>query len=342
MRIPSAAGPLAPAFMDDSANFHAAPVHQPMSTMPHHNQLDLLPDSSSFLDYNSDHRTNHLDGTELNESSARDHTSFDDHDDRDVPDSFDTFASFPNQVDLNMEPKRDLPTPPAPLSEKPLLPNISFGSGSNLQALPPKPRPAPSVVDDDDGGLDIPVRFSVTPAAGHALRDLQRASITAANELANSIRLMSQEPRHGSLEEADALSQRTHSTPSQGMRDGGGGGGNNSCQKLQGQLMLRSRLFRRWNLRYATVVNQAYFGPVLLLFRPDKPLFQSAFTLKSSKMIALTHSKVTEHEKPRKHNNGLIYMFDLTTSQRTYTFACTDLKTRSLWVTNLSSQPPPM
>lgn len=219
----------------------------------------------------------------------------------------------------------------------PIFPLRNGNAGNVGTALPPTVRPTPAIVDDDDGGLDIPVRISATPAAGHALRDLQRASITAATELANSIRLMSQQPNHGSVEEA--LSERTHSSPSQGVRAASGNG--NSTHKLQGQLMLRSRLFRRWNLRYATVVNQAYFGPVLLLFRPDsKPLFQSSFTLKSSKMIALSHCTVTMQEAPRKHHNGLVHLFDLTTSQRTYTFACTDIKTRSLWATNLSSPPP--
>lgn len=300
-----------------------------MSTLPNPNQLDLLPDSSSFLDFNDDDRLKPIENIHSADTSAAGNVSYED------PDSFDTFASLPNQVELNTDPPQEAPTPPSDQNEKPLFPTLSFHDDVSHKPTPAPPcRSQDAANEGEDGGLDVPARISATPAANRAMRDLQRASITAANELANSIRLMSQQKEDP---QPPVLSERTHSTPSRGAQPAA----RKSIQKLQGQLLLRSRLFRRWNQRYATVVNQAYFGPVLLLFRPEsKPMFQASFTLKSSKMIALEHSTVTVQEEPRKHNSGLVYMFCLTTSQRTYTFACNDAKTRSTWVANLSSSPP--
>lgn len=319
-------------------------------TLPHPDQLDILPDSSSFLDFNDDHRLAHsgpaVDPIHPHAStSAVNRGSFDDPDDEenggtgedDAADSFDTFASLqPNQA----QPIPDQPQPHSmphhaaalrlscsDSTEKPEFPSLSFHSTDNSG------KPGVSNDGDEDGGLDVSACLSSSPDANRAMRDLQRASITAANELANSIRLMSQQAD-------DTVSPLPGNTgPAHPLR--------HPADRLQGQLFLRSRIFRRWNVRYGTIVNQSYFGQVLLLFRSDAakqrqqqappPPQAAALKLKSSKMIALGRAEVAVQDEPRKHSSGQLYIFSLTTSERTYTFACNDSKTRSLWVSTLSS-----
>lgn len=304
--------------------------------------LDFLPDSSSFLDFNDDHRIAPLEPQGVPPmplSSVNDNSSFPDED----GDSFDTFASLPTHSEVAItNGLSDQPVageglvrtsnPSAhgashKVSQKPMFPHLS------------RTAPAPRTEhDDEDGGLDVPDGLATSPAASRAMRDLQRASITAAHELAQSIRFMHEE---NGLNEDLAPEGPVHGEHIPKPLPPVGGAtlpGQGDTKKLQGQLLLRSRLFRRWNLRYVTVIQQAYFGPVLLLFRPDsKPIFQSAFSLKSSKMVALAHAKVSMQEAPRKHNGSAIHLFDLTTSHRTYTFACMDPESRTHWVANLSS-----
>lgn len=301
--------------------------------------LDFLPDSSSFLDFNDDHRLAPLDPQGLPPmpmSSVNDNSSFPDED----GDSFDTFASLPthSEAAITSNPPvvgEGLVRTSSPsvhgtshkVSQKPMFPNLSFTAPASRTEH-----------DDEDGGLDVPDGLATSPAASRAMRDLQRASITAAHELAQSIRFMHEE--NGLNEDLVPGGPAPVEPISKPLPSVGGATlpGQGDTKKLQGQLLLRSRLFRRWNLRYVTVIQQAYFGPVLLLFRPDsKPIFQSAFSLKSSKMVALAHAKVSMQEAPRKHNGSVIHLFDLTTSHRTYTFACMDPESRTHWVANLSS-----
>lgn len=313
----------------------------PAPPLPSAHPLDLLPDSSSFLDFNDDHRLAPLDPQgvpPLPVPSVHDNSSFPDED----GDSFDTFESLPTRTEANMANAINPPVAGEGL-ERTSTPSVHVAShsGSQKTMFPNLSFTAPSLRtehDEEDGGLDVPDDFATSPAASRAMRDLQRASITAAHELAQSIRLMHEEgginvdhsprgPVHPEPTSKDASAAGDAAAPSQG--DG---------NKLQGQLLLRSRLFRRWNLRYVTVIQQAYFGPVLLLFRPDsKPIFHSAFSLKSSKMVALAHAKVSMQEAPKKHNGSVIHLFDLTTSHRTYTFACMDPESRTRWVSNLST-----
>lgn len=311
----------------------------PAPPLPSAHPLDLLPDSTSFLDFNDDHRLAPLDPPQGLPalSSVQDNSSFPDED----GDSFDTFASLPTRSEAAMPGATAHPqvigeglgriSAPSTHDDRNAGQNPTF---RNLSFAPASPR---LDHDDEDGGLDVPDGFAASPGASRAMRDLQRASITAAHELAQSIRLMHEEaatstdPGPGAPIRAEPASKGFPASGSPAVM--GRGDGN----KLQGQLLLRSRLFRRWNLRYVTVIQQAYFGPVLLLFRPDsKPLFQT-FALKSSKMVALAHAKVSMQEAPRKHNGSVIHLFDLTTSHRTYTFACLDPESRTQWVANLSS-----
>lgn len=298
----------------------------PTPSLPPPHPLDLLSDSTSFLDFNDDHRLTPLDPSQTAPLSSTNDNSED-------ADSFDTFASLPTHPHLSIAPGAAM----SPIAAEGVHPASPRGQESQhrdraIHDLSFSARSPQIDHDDEDGGLDVPDDFATSPAASRAMRDLQRASVTAANELAQSIRLMSHQDS-GNPNTTGSVQGRSKSI-GKGVPTALGG----DCNKLQGQLLLRSRFFRRWNLRYATVIQQAYFGPVLLLFRPDsKPVFQSAFSLKSSKMVALAHAKVITHDAPRKYNGNAVHVFDLTTSHRTYTFACTELASRTHWVDNLSS-----
>lgn len=262
--------------------------------------LKFLPQSSSFLDFNDDERLTPLEPTEKGDGVWSNMT-FDD------ADSFDTFGS--SSPDLTpTEPETtpakdddDAPRPDSKESEKPDYPDMTANHRKKDEA-------------EEDGALDVPTAMAGRPGAEGALRDLQRASITAGKELANNLKLM-----HTKKE--DALSARL-STRRSGV------------SKVQGELLLRSRIFRRWNLRYASIVHQGYYGAVLLLFRPEQKGLAGVMAMKNSKMIALTESSARLVEN--KRSNGL-YLFELRTSQRSYRFGCKSREGRDFWMRHLES-----
>lgn len=274
--------------------------HSRRLTATEASQLNFLPSSSSFLDFNDDDRLSPLQGDETTTAQSEESKgvfggmSFDD------ADSFDTFGTLATDRDVNQvaaAPKIDGIRPGSDESEKPLFPNMSFKKG------------APAADDDEDGTLDVPRRLTHRPGAAGALKDLQRASITAGKEIASSLRMMGEQEQNS----------RTRSQK-------------NSVSKVQGDLMVRSRIFRRWNLRYASIVHQKVFGAVLLLFRPEGRGL-GGITLRSSKMIALAESSVRKVEGSGRKQAE--FMFELKTSQRTYVFACSDAVGRDFWLQNL-------
>lgn len=278
-------------------------------------RLSFLPESTSFLDFDEDERLAGLgdDTTTEGRSEATSKgpsgwtdMSFDE------PDTFETFGAPSKDLKLAVDLKEDLPEGEGPRpgsneSEKPAFPMMSFTKKKANQSLD----------DDEDGTLDVPNRFTRRPGAEGALRELQRASVTAGNEIAASLRLM------GNCERS------TQPVEEATTREG-------KVSKVQGDLLLRSRIFRRWNLRYASIIQQGYFGSVLLLFRSDsKGGVGGVFALKSSKMIALAEASARRVDNTRRGGNT--FMFELKTSQRTYMFACNDEEGREFWLKNLSS-----
>ncbi len=235
------------------------------------------------------------------------------------PDTFDTFGS------LNMDEEGDkcsfaeFETPEKNIGA---LPGLSDTAGSDKPIFPemaPFPdtqtlsrRPTNASEEEDDGDVfDVPKDMMTGTGGGKALRELQCASVTAGNELAAQVREMA------SKEEANAMARERIS-------------------RAQGELELRSRFFRRWNTRYASIVDHAYFGAVLFLFRHDsKASRQGTIALKNSKMIVLADSTVRELDGFRK--NGPPSLFELKTAQRKYVFACLDDEQRSYWLDNLTS-----
>lgn len=317
MRVPRASMPVCNDNVDHSAR--SSFRHSKRLGDREKSDLNFLPKSSSFLDFDDDSRLTPLESSEhgggnngatAQVPSAWTDMSFDE------PDSFDTFATLPKDLKPARELKASIPAPAngdaerpgSDESEKPLFPVMSFSKKNGPQRQ--------EVEDDDDGTLDVPNRFTRRPGAEKALRDLQRASVTAGNEISANLRKMSN--AHDKVERATTKEDK--------------------ISRVQGDVLLRSRIFRRWNLRYASIVHQGYFGKVLLLFRPDSKGGISptgTFALKSSKMIALAESSVKKVDNSRKA--GSDFMFELKTSQRTYTFACNNEEGRDFWVKNLSS-----
>jgi hypothetical protein len=166
--------------------------------------------------------------------------------------------------------------------------------------------------EDDDGAIfDGPAAMmNGVPDIEPALRDLQRASIKAGHELAIVAFGASTAQRKG-VPPADRVS------------------------RAQGELSLRSRILRRWNSRFASVVDHAYFGAVLFLFCLDaKETKRGGLALKNSKMIVLADTHVQEVDVRRR--SRVSYLLELRTAQRRYVFCCDDERQRNYWVSNLT------
>lgn len=277
-------------------------------------RFKCLPRSSSFMDFHDGQSLAPLD--DEGDTKSRDTPgvwsgmSFED------ADSFDTFGTLPSNSNLSLEHKQEpiMPTPaanatsPRPISdesEKPIFPAIP------LHRNKPEDRPIKKHGDEEeDGTLDVPRGLVHQPGAQGALRDLQRASVTAGNEIATSLRLIGDAQQKNGVSEAKKK----------------------SLSRVQGDILLRSRIFRRWNVRYASIIHQGYFGAVLLLFRPEQRSTLGGIALRNSKMIALTETSVRKVENAKRPKP---YMFELKTSQRTYTFACNEESGRDFWMSKL-------
>lgn len=173
---------------------------------------------------------------------------------------------------------------------------------------------------DEEDPLDIPERLSRNPSTMKALVDLQRASARVGDELL-----------------------RSSNDPVAGVRDARFAGGvplpmsNNAARisRAQGELHLRGRFFRRWNHRYASVVDHAFFGAVLFLFKHDARGLRSGKTaLKNSSMIILADSRVSIADGKRKDMDNVL--FQLYTAKRKYLFAAPDPKKREYWIDHLT------
>ena len=166
---------------------------------------------------------------------------------------------------------------------------------------------------DEEDALDMPVRLSRNPSTMCALADLERASARVGDEL---LRISS--GGNGTLEN-NSLSNNKH-----------------RLSRAQGELFLRGRFFRRFNHRYASVVDHAFFGAVLFLFKHDSRGLRSGRTaLKNSSMIVLADSTISIVEGRRKDKENVL--FQLETAKRKYLFAAPDANKREYWIDHLTS-----
>uniref|UniRef100_A0A7S1ERG8 PH domain-containing protein n=1 Tax=Timspurckia oligopyrenoides TaxID=708627 RepID=A0A7S1ERG8_9RHOD len=145
--------------------------------------------------------------------------------------------------------------------------------------------------------FDIPSRLTQNPGAAAALRDLERCSIAIAAN-ANA----------GKAEDPNTFAR--------------------------GDLYLRQRFFTTsWNKRYAVVVNHAYFGPVLFLFKYDK---RGQIMDKQSRMIILVDSSVKMADDVRDNTGVYRCVFTLKTKKK-YIIAAPDAIGREYWISVLRS-----
>jgi hypothetical protein len=202
-------------------------------------------------------------------------------------------------------------------SEKPCYPDISHSAvvrqndGGPRRFKDLKLSRMNGEEEEDDGAIfDGPAAMTGVPDIEPALRDLQRASIKAGHELAVVAFGASTVQRKG-VPAGDRVS------------------------RAQGELSLRSRFLRRWNSRFASVVDHAYFGAVLFLFCLDaKETKRGGLALKNSKMIVLADTQVQEVDVRRR--SRVSYLLELKTAQRRYVFSCDDERQRNYWVNNLT------
>lgn len=239
------------------------------------------------------------------------------------PDTFDTFGSL--HSDDEGGDKLSLTELQTPEREIGRLPGLSQ-SGSEKAEFPEMPylhTGGKSGAEEEDDGdvLDVPKDMMTSSTGGKALRELQCASVTAGNELAEQVRQYAAQ--------SDAKKEARVSTKPEARKA-------DKISRAQGELELRSRFFRRWNTRYASIVDHPFFGAVLFLFRHDSKASRSGtIALKNSKMIVLADSTVRELDGFRK--NGPSSLFELKTTQRKYVFACLDETQRKYWLENLTS-----
>ncbi len=238
------------------------------------------------------------------------------------PDTLDTFGSL---SDEGVEDLTELQTPERAVGALPSLSN----SGSEKATYPEmsfdieKDTGTTRHDEDDADVLDVPSDLISGTEGGKALRELQCASVTAGNELAEQVR------QYAARSEVQAQASSDEAVSERGYRQ-------EKISRAQGELELRGRFLRRWNTRYASIVDHAYFGAVLFLFRHDsKASRQGTIALKNSKMIVLSDSTVREVEGIRK--NGPPSVFELRTAQRKYVFACLDDTSRQYWMDQLTS-----
>eukprot|EP00180_Rhodochaete_pulchella_P001665 Plantae.Rhodophyta-Rhodochaete_pulchella.ctg25093.p2 GENE.Plantae.Rhodophyta-Rhodochaete_pulchella.ctg25093~~Plantae.Rhodophyta-Rhodochaete_pulchella.ctg25093.p2 ORF type:complete len:146 (+),score=20.39 Plantae.Rhodophyta-Rhodochaete_pulchella.ctg25093:219-656(+) len=142
--------------------------------------------------------------------------------------------------------------------------------------------------------------------------DLQRASVAIAQA-----RNLSQKPAPGAINDGDIV---THDPMS----------------RATGDVYMRSRLplFAMWRRRYASVVDHAYFGPVLFLFKYDN---NGAVACKHSAMVALDDCDVSLGRNSRDREGRYKMEFSLKTERRKYTFATVDNMKREYWIEHLRS-----
>lgn len=202
-------------------------------------------------------------------------------------------------------------------SEKPTYPAMNDGTRPRKNDGGSRRFVDLAVRDESEEVLDAPPEMAQHPGIEPALRDLQRASIRAGNELAVAAFTASTALAHGARRESQV--SRAH-----------------------GEVLLRGRFLRMWTKRYASVVDHAYFGAVLFLFHAvDGPAYSKqqhnedrSLVLRNSKMIVLADTNVQEVDVRRK--NRTAFLFELSTSQRKYVFACQSPRQRAYWVDNLT------
>lgn len=164
---------------------------------------------------------------------------------------------------------------------------------------------------EDDEGLDIPDRLTMGPGAAAARLDLQRCTIRVHKQLVDQIKTNSMKPMQNPTKCEEPLS------------------------RCQGELWLKSRVpMVGWKKRYGSIVDHAYFGPVLFLFKYDA---KSNVALHHSMMIVLVDSSVRLGKNSTTKDKDYRCEFILKTTKRRYTIAANHTMRRDYWLGNLET-----
>lgn len=165
--------------------------------------------------------------------------------------------------------------------------------------------------DDDHAGFDLPDRLATGSEAAAARLDLHRCTIRVHKQLFEQMKTNSMKPA-GLQESADG---------SQGL------------SRCQGELWLRSRVpMRGWKRRYGSIVDHAFFGPVLFLFKYDT---KGDVALHNSMMIVLVDSHVRLGKNTLTKERDYRCEFVLKTTKRRYVIAASHTMRRDYWIRNL-------
>lgn len=181
-----------------------------------------------------------------------------------------------------------------------------------MTSLPPV-----STVDDDDDdcvGIDVPDRLTMGPGAAAARLDLHRCTIRVHRQLVDQIKTHSMKPPSSLPDQSTAPEE---------------------LSRCQGELWLKSRVpMRGWKKRYGSIVDHAYFGPVLFLFKYDA---KGNVTLTNSMMIVLVDSHVRLGKNTTTKDREYRCEFILKTTKRRYVIAANHTMRRDYWLRNLET-----
>lgn len=166
--------------------------------------------------------------------------------------------------------------------------------------------------EGEDGGFDVPDRLTMGPGAAAARLDLHRCTMRVHKQLVNQIKTNSMKPAS-----AEVVEQREE------------------LSRCQGELWLKSRVpMRGWKKRYGSIVDHAYFGPVLFLFKYDA---KGNVTLTNSMMIVLVDSHVRLGKNTTTRDRAYRCEFMLKTTKRRYVIAANHTMRRDYWLRNLET-----
>lgn len=173
--------------------------------------------------------------------------------------------------------------------------------------------------EDDDAGFDVPDRLTMGPGAAAARLDLQRCTIRVHRQLVDQIKTNSMKP--GTIDSYSSAENR--------------GTVADELSRCQGELWLKSRVpMMGWKKRYGSIVDHAYFGPVLFLFKYDA---KGNVALHHSMMIVLVDSHVRLGKNSTTKDKDYRCEFVLKTTKRRYLIAANHTMRRDYWLRNLES-----
>jgi hypothetical protein len=179
--------------------------------------------------------------------------------------------------------------------------------------------------EEADDLFDIPTRLTLGPGAAAARLDLQRCTIKVHKQLVHQLQSHSMRPG-GGLAGFDRFG---------GDDEGHAREEEEDLSRAQGEVYLKSRMpMCGWRRRYGSIVDHAYFGPVLFLFKYDA---KGNVALHHSMMIVLADSDVRLGRNSTTKDGGYRCEFDLRTSSRKYQLSANHTMRRDYWIRNLES-----